>query len=70
MVNWQITAKTIYCEPVREEVTIIVRKDWSVSCTGCPDGSDGSGAAGGCEGLDCPRVVQYKEQLLKEEGIA
>jgi hypothetical protein len=34
MVDWQITATTIYCEAVDDEVTIIVNKDWSTKCTG------------------------------------
>lgn len=60
MVNWQITAKTIYCDIVRDEVTIMVKKDWSVQCTGM---------TGKCEGPECRRIIQYKESLMKEENI-
>ena len=70
MVNWQVTAKTIYCEAVQEEVTIIIRKDWSVQCTGCRESSGSTGAVNGCEGLGCSRIARYKEQLMKEEGQA
>ena len=34
MVDWQVTAVTINCSAVAEEVTIIVKNDWSVQCTG------------------------------------
>ena len=34
MVDWQITATTIYCDAVDDEVTILVNKDWSTRCTG------------------------------------
>ena len=34
MVNWQVTATTLYCDTVNDEVTILVYKDWSVMCTG------------------------------------
>ncbi len=35
MVNWQVTATTVYCDAVDDDVTIIVYKDWSIRCTGC-----------------------------------
>lgn len=60
MTDWQITAKTIYCDSVQEEVTIIVKKDWSVQCTGLKNT---------CEGPECRRVTQYKESLMQEETI-
>ena len=34
MVNWQITATTIYCDAVDDEVTLLVYTDRSVRCTG------------------------------------
>jgi hypothetical protein len=73
MVNWQITAKTIYCEAAGEEVTIIVKKDWSIQCTGYRDRQDGSPHKTykpvECEGLGCARVNQYVSQLKAEEGL-
>ncbi len=70
MVNWQITAKTIYCDAVRDEVTIIIKKDWSVNCTGFTGAHGTSAPSKGkssCEGLGCPRVLRYKESLMQEE---
>jgi hypothetical protein len=32
--EWQITATTIYCDAVDDDVTLIVDKDWNVKCTG------------------------------------
>ena len=73
MVNWQITAKTVYCEAVGEEVTIIVKKDWSVQCTGYRDSQEGAPnrlyKADECEGLGCNRIKQYRDQLRAEEGL-
>ncbi len=34
MVGWQVTATTIHCEWVDEDVTIMVYKDGSAKCTG------------------------------------
>ena len=73
MVNWQITAKTIYCDSAGEEVTIIIKKDWSIQCTGFRDSQEGSASRTytpiECEGLDCARVKQYLDQLKAEEGL-
>lgn len=72
MVNWQITAKTIYCDSVGEEVTIIIRKDWSARCTGHSQ-PPGSGIPrnrnlNACEGLGCHSVIGYVNQLKQEES--
>ena len=73
MVNWQITAKTIYCESASEEVTIIIKKDWSIQCTGYQDRQEQSSGRGyksnRCEGLECARINQYVIQLKAEEGL-
>ncbi|HEY93710.1 MAG TPA: hypothetical protein G4O15_02070 [Dehalococcoidia bacterium] len=73
MANWQITAKTIYCESAGEEVTIIIKKDWSVQCTGYRDRQEGpqnkTYTQVECEGLDCTRINQYRDQLKAEEGL-
>ena len=74
MVNWQITAKTIYCESAGEEVTIIIKKDWSVQCTGYQDRQQGAPnrpyTSAECEGLGCSRINQYLAQMKAEEGLA
>jgi hypothetical protein len=74
MVNWQITAKTIYCDSAGEEVTIIIKKDWSVQCTGYQDRQDESSnrtyTTVECEGLDCARINLYLNQLKAEEGLS
>jgi hypothetical protein len=74
MVNWQVTAKTIYCESAGEEVTIIIKKDWSVLCTGYRSGQEGSPnrayTPAECEGLGCSRISQYRDQLRAEEGLS
>ncbi len=74
MVNWQITAKTIYCESTGEEVTIIVKKDWSVQCTGYRDKQQGSPnrayTQAECEGPGCSRISLYRDQLRAEEELS
>ena len=83
MVDWQITAATIYCDAVDDEVTIMVHKDWSVKCTGYnkyfqPDKeasfllekkSKRSNRRVQCEGLECKRILRYKVKLLSEESV-
>lgn len=82
MVDWQITATTIYCDAVDEEVTLMVYKDWSTKCTGYRKyGEPGKDMLNllnkkskqlkrqlGCTGLECPRVTQYEEKLSTEEA--
>lgn len=81
MSNWQVTATTVYCDAVDDEVTILVYKDWSVKCTGCARYSEPGREILNllkkkgkqlkrplkCEGLQCSRVVQYLEKLSAEE---
>ena len=81
MTDWKITAKTIYCDAVDDEVTIIVHKDGPVSCTGCRKYDQPNSITlrmvrektrrlkrpPKCEGEQCPRITQYKEKILAEE---
>jgi hypothetical protein len=76
MVNWQLTATTIYCDAVNEEVTILVYKDFSTKCTGYnkraakagSHSSKNNKAQAGCQGPACSCVVQYRDKLMAEEG--
>lgn len=81
MVDWQITATTIYCNAVDDEVTIMVYKDWTVKCTGFNKYSGSREAslklskkstktrrALECQGIDCERVTGYKDKLKAEEA--
>jgi len=81
MVNWQVTATTVFCDAVDDEVTIMVYKDWSIKCTGHDKYTKSRDAEYQlvkrslqlrrtlkCEGLECSRVNQYKEKLAAEEA--
>ena len=82
MVNWQVTAKTIYCEATDDEVTILVYKDGSAKCTGYQKYGQPSDETVKllrqksrqlkrqlqCEGLECLRVTQYRDKLLAKEA--
>ncbi|MFH1650949.1 MAG: hypothetical protein ABID87_02425 [Chloroflexota bacterium] len=83
MFNWQITATTVHCEDVDDEVTVMVYKDGSIKCVGYEkygaskeaikalrEKSRQSGRDLKCSGTDCPRAVQYREKLLAEEKTA
>jgi len=81
MVHWQVTATTIYCDAVDDEVTLLVDKDWSAKCTGYQKYGEPSKEMLNllkrkseqlkrrleCAGPECSRVTQYKEKLLTEE---
>jgi len=81
MVHWQVTATTIYCDAVDDEVTLLVGKDWSAKCTGYQKYGEPSKEMLNllkrkskqlkrrleCAGPECSRVTQYKEKLLTEE---
>ena len=82
MVDWQVTAATIYCDAVDADVTIMVYKDWSTKCAICEDyGEEITKDIGKtvkkkrkklsielkCEGKVCCRVTEYKDKLFAEE---
>jgi len=82
MTDWQVTGTTIYCDAVDDEVTLLVFKDWSMKCTGYVKYSASGGDAIKllknkslrtkrqlkCDGLECRRMIQYKEKLQAEEA--
>ncbi len=82
MLDWQVTATTIYCDAVGDEVTLLVYKDGSAQCTayqryGKPD-KETVKLMGkkerqlkrhlACEGSECYRIVQYRDKLFGEEA--
>ena len=82
MADWQVTATTIYCDAVDNEVTILVYKDGSIRCTGYkkyvenPDKETTQmlkkkgkrlGRNLKCEGPQDSRVTSYRDKLTTEE---
>jgi len=82
MVDWKVTATTIYCDAVDADVTIMIFKDWAMKCTAYE--KYGQSIARGtarmfkekgkklgkelrCEGPECSRVIAYRDKLLAEE---
>ena len=83
MVDWQLTATTIYCDAVDDDVTITVYSDWKTRCTGFFKYSTESGNPDllenksrkakrrlKCEGPLDHRVTNYRDKLVKEEEAA
>lgn len=82
MTDWQTTAKTIYCDAVDDEVTILIFKDFSVRCTGYKkysqpndltiniirEKSRKSKKLIKCQGEQCSRVTEYKNNIQAEEA--
>ena len=82
MVNWQVTATTIYCDAVDDEVTLLVNKDGSAQCIayqryGEPDKETVKLMRKkesqlkrhlACEGPECYRLTQYRDQMFAEEA--
>jgi hypothetical protein len=78
MADWQITATTIYCADVDDEVTLLIYGDGTSTCTGhhkyaWPDKetagiikkkSQHSGKAMGCGGTECHRILEYRKKWL------
>lgn len=82
MTGWQLTATTIYCDAVDDDVTITVRKDWSTTCTGyrkygeSPNQETAKmlkkkakrlGRNLGCEGPLDYRVTDYRDGLIAQD---
>ena len=81
MVDWQVTAVTINCNSIAEEVTIIVKRDWSVQCTGFQKLTVSRRArlelvnrsltmkrVLDCKGIQCPQIAAYIQKLQSEEN--
>ena len=80
--DWQVTATTIYCDAVDEDVTILVNKDWSTKCTGyrkyienptkdilntLKKRAKEASKNLACEGPEDSRVTDYRDKLKAEE---
>jgi hypothetical protein len=80
--DWQVTATTIYCDAVDDDVTLIVDKDWNISCTGytrymtnldketsrtLKQKSRRLGRNLKCEGPQDFRVTDYRDRLMVQE---
>ena len=78
MANWKMTATSIYCDAIDDEVTLVVYRDGESQCTGYnkfdkPDReiskalgikSKQLGKQLRCDGLQCHRLLQYRDKVL------
>jgi len=78
MADWQITATTIYCEEVDDEVTLLIYGDGTSKCTGhqkyarsnketaraIKQKGRPSGKQPGCPGIECRHIVEYRHKWL------
>ncbi|MEW6142811.1 MAG: hypothetical protein AB1597_06615 [Chloroflexota bacterium] len=83
MFNWQITATTVYCDAVDDEVTLIVVKDGTARCTGLKKYIEPSAETAhvikargrelkrriACRGAACTMAADYRNRLLTEESV-
>ena len=83
MVDWQITATTIYCDAVDDDVTLMVYQDGSAKCAGYPKFGEPRKEIGKllkkkgkqlgrnleCGGPECSRVIQCRDKLFAEETV-
>jgi hypothetical protein len=82
MSDWKVTTGTFNCRAVADEVTIIVKKDWSVQCSGFDklkssrraqlqmlDRSLDLKRSLECKGMQCKKITDYLEKLQAEENL-
>ncbi len=82
MVDWEVTETTIYCDAVGTNVTLTIRHDRSVKCTGnrkyggkltkkrlkeMKSREKKLGKESRCEGLQCSRLIRYQRRLFHEQ---
>ena len=79
--DWQVTATTINCDAVRDEITIMVYPDGTAKCAsylkyGTTDKKTLAnlekrakklGITSKCEGPQCQRVTGYCDKIMAEE---
>ncbi|MBI2869209.1 MAG: hypothetical protein HYX96_05225 [Chloroflexi bacterium] len=81
MVNWSVTATTIYCDAVADEATLMVFKDGTVKCTAFRKYRETAGGRRllakrgrqvgrplACDGPVCPRGAAYRDRLFAESS--
>lgn len=81
MVDWEITATTIYCDAVDDEVTIIVNREGATKCTGMQKYSRPTGEVAkelkkknkqlgkqlACKWPGCSDVNKYRDELMSKK---
>jgi TATA-box binding protein (TBP) (component of TFIID and TFIIIB) len=81
MVDWEVTATTIFCDDVDDEVTIIVNRDGKASCTGAQKygknnknalkelakKSKQTGKKLACKDPNCETLNKYQKALLNKK---
>ena len=81
MADWQVTATTIYCEAVNDEVTLIITPSGDITCTGrqkyenpgkeaakvLKQKSKSAHRQFKCLGNSCADVKQYRDKILGEK---
>ena len=80
--DWQLTATSIRCDAVDDDITIIVNNDWTTRCTGYKKYAENIskelasmlkkkgrklGRELRCEGPLDYRVTSYRDKLIAEE---
>lgn len=78
--NWQITATTIRCDYVDDNVTLMVDRDWTTRCAwyrrykqkALEDKKQKFDKEirikiVKCAGSECPLAVSYRDKLIQEE---
>ncbi|PPD58838.1 hypothetical protein [Dehalogenimonas etheniformans] len=80
--DWQVTATTIKCDAVSDEVTIMVYPDGTAKCASYTKfgATDKKTLAkletrakklrinSKCEGPQCRRITDYRDKIMAEEG--
>jgi hypothetical protein len=81
MTDWELTATTIYCDAVDDEVTFLVNSDGTAGCTGLqryarPDRENARelkergkklGKTLACDGEACLRIAKYRDSLFADK---
>jgi hypothetical protein len=79
--DWQVTATTIKCDAVSDEITIMVYPDGTARCAsynkyGATDNKTLAniekrakklGVSIKCEGPQCCRITDYRDRIMAEE---
>jgi len=78
--SWQACVTTIKCDAIDEHVSVLIKGDWTSTCTWYKEfKASGESPRRGkldhetrkkialCQGPQCDRVTQYRDQLIREE---
>lgn len=64
MVDWYVTAVTVYCDVIDEYTTLLIYENGSMKCTIYKKFREGIQ----CDGPECHRLIDYRDKVFTKDA--